>query len=169
MRLYLIRHGIAAERSDFKGPDSQRPLTTKGGARMERVARGLSRLVPRSALLVTSPARRAKETAAIVHKKVGVVARTRTSKSLAPGASPTSTMRMLFSLKSFKHVVFIGHEPNLSAIASRLLGNDDRSPHLEIKKGGLCVVELTFPAAGPPIGKLLLHLTPKVLRLIESR
>jgi phosphohistidine phosphatase SixA len=76
---------------------------------------------------------------------------------------------MLSSLKSVKHVVFIGHEPNLSAIASRLLGKEEKSPRLEIKKGGLCVVELTFPAAGPPVGKLLLHLTPKVLRLIESR
>src|SRR5215510_9395412 len=69
MQLLLIRHARAEDRETFAAtgqPDSKRPLTGKGIRRMKKAARGLRSLVPSIDLLVSSPLRRAVETARII-------------------------------------------------------------------------------------------------------
>ncbi|HVL59633.1 MAG TPA: histidine phosphatase family protein, partial [Burkholderiaceae bacterium] len=69
MRLLLIRHAIAEASEAFAAsgrPDEERPLTDRGRRRMRANALGLSLLVPSLDLLVSSPYRRAADTAAIV-------------------------------------------------------------------------------------------------------
>jgi phosphohistidine phosphatase len=63
--LYLIRHGIAAERGTY-ADDRDRPLTAKGRDRTERVAQRLSQLGIGFDLLLSSPLVRAYETAEIL-------------------------------------------------------------------------------------------------------
>jgi hypothetical protein len=63
--LYLIRHGIAAERGTY-ADDHDRPLTAKGRDRTERVAQRLSQLEIGFDLLLSSPLVRAYETAEIL-------------------------------------------------------------------------------------------------------
>jgi hypothetical protein len=63
--LYLIRHGIAAERGTY-ADDRDRPLTAKGRDRTERVAQRLSQLGLSFDALLSSPLVRAYETAEIL-------------------------------------------------------------------------------------------------------
>ena len=44
LELYLIRHGIAAERGEQYPDDSKRPLTSQGISRLKQEAKGLDEL-----------------------------------------------------------------------------------------------------------------------------
>ncbi|MGH7321358.1 MAG: phosphohistidine phosphatase SixA, partial [Candidatus Rokuibacteriota bacterium] len=63
-------------------------------------------------------------------------------------------------------VVLVGHEPDLSALLARLLGNPE-SERLSFRKGGAALVDL----AGPPAagGRLIWFLPPRVLRSMRRR
>src|SRR4028118_1349152 len=65
MELYLIRHGIAAERETYAN-DEERPLTDKGRKKTEKVAKQLRKHGLRFDLILTSPLVRARETAMIL-------------------------------------------------------------------------------------------------------
>ena len=71
MRLFIIRHAIAVDRSPDI-PDDARPLTPAGKRRFREAARGLARLFPRPDRLLTSPCCRARQTASIAGKAWGI-------------------------------------------------------------------------------------------------
>ena len=128
MDLYLWRHGIAEERVD--GLDhSERALTRKGRARTAAVARALVQRGVQVDLLLTSPFRRALETAQIA-RDVGLASELRLEVALAPGGSFDPRVPELSG-----RVCLVGHEPDLSDLAGRLL---QLSPaRLLLKKAGL--------------------------------
>ena len=64
MELYLVRHAIAEDRAD--AGDDERALTEAGRAKMIRATQGLRKLKVRPDLILTSPLRRARETAEIL-------------------------------------------------------------------------------------------------------
>ena len=65
LELYLIRHGIAAERGKDWPDDSKRPLTPEGIARLRKAARGLNALGVGFDQIVTSPLVRTRQTAEV--------------------------------------------------------------------------------------------------------
>src|SRR6187401_219041 len=66
MRLLLVRHAIAVERGTRGIADDERPLTPRGRARFQEAAGGLTTLLARPGVLLSSPVRRARETARIL-------------------------------------------------------------------------------------------------------
>ncbi len=164
MRLYLIRHGIAAPLETPRSKDAERPLTPLGIRKMRLAARGLAHLIPRSALLFTSPATRTRQTAKVIFEECSLRRKVKISEALAAHATPTQISRTLRSLKNVTHVVIVGHEPNLSQLASSLLLNPGQQLPIQFKKGALCVIEIPTNRENLPAGKLLLHLSPRVLR-----
>jgi phosphohistidine phosphatase len=63
LELYLIRHGVAAERGPDYPDDSKRPLTSKGVAALRREAKALNSLGVTFDLIITSPLTRTRQTA----------------------------------------------------------------------------------------------------------
>ena len=53
--IYIIRHGIAAERGEAYPDDSKRPLTAKGIARLKKEAKSLEELGIAFDQIITSP------------------------------------------------------------------------------------------------------------------
>jgi phosphohistidine phosphatase len=89
MKLLIIRHAIAMERAEYHADvrrrakasgvgdpdhsnDDLRPLTEKGMRKMRKNASGLNRLTGRPDLLVSSPLKRAKQTAEILASEWGI-------------------------------------------------------------------------------------------------
>ena len=70
MTVYLVRHAVAVGRSDWSGPDRQRPLTKRG----ERQALGLVDLLAHADIhrVSTSPALRCRETVTPLASKFGL-------------------------------------------------------------------------------------------------
>ena len=58
MHLWLVRHAIAAERDEFDGPDSERPLTAKGIKLFRGFAKWLADQAEPPQVIVTSPSAR---------------------------------------------------------------------------------------------------------------
>ena len=167
MTLYVIRHGVAEEPSPG-GDDASRRLTAEGRTKMRAVAKGLRALDARFDVLLTSPLPRAAETAAIVAEAFGGRLAPRELAALAPGVGPAETLRRLRSVGQRGGVALVGHEPGLSHLVSLILtGSPDALP-LQLKKGGVVVIELdgVSPRAH---GTLQAVLTPRALRRLGRR
>ena len=63
LELYLIRHGVAAERGEEYPDDSKRPLTSAGIARLRKEAKALDALGVGFDQIITSPLVRTRQTA----------------------------------------------------------------------------------------------------------
>lgn len=163
MRLLIVRHAVAVPRGTPGIPDPDRPLTPEGEKKFKKAARGLARLLDRPDEILSSPWRRALRTAEMAAEAWGKLAPKQTE-ALA-GGSFEDLAAVLESYPPNARVAVVGHEPGLSALLARLLGTPE-DERLEFKKGGVAVVEVKGPLADG--GRLLLYLSPKVLRALAD-
>ena len=161
--LYIMRHGIAVDRGAAGfSDDSKRPLTPDGKKKMKDLMAGLVKAGFDLDWIVTSPLVRARETADIVADELGSRIPRDSCDALRPGGSPETLITYLAKQASRKRVLVVGHEPDLSALAARLIGAG-RHANLSFKKGGCCLITfLEFPPKSP--GQLVWWLTPKLMR-----
>lgn len=164
MRLSLLRHGIAVEPgSPGYEDDSQRPLTAKGEQRMGRAAKGMLALGLSYDLILTSPYRRARQTAEIVAQALKGSDRCQMSAALAPDGDLRLLIKELRSADHRQHdIMLVGHEPYLSRLISTLLTGNQDLPVL-MKKGGLCTLDVEALHSSR-CARLLYLLTPHQLR-----
>ena len=164
-QLYVMRHGIAVARGDANFPDdTQRPLTPEGRKKLRDIAKGLLRLGLCVDTVISSPLVRASETAAIVAEVLGPDMQVEFSDHLRPGGSLLTLVTSLGKRKNLRGALIVGHEPDLSNGAAKLIGDSGRAS-FQFKKGGCCRIDFeTFPPRPP--GKLIWWLTPRVMRKI---
>ncbi len=164
MRLYLMRHGSAEERSE-SGADAQRALTAQGRARVEDVARGLAALGVEPKDVWSSPLLRARQTAEIVARRLGVRARDiHRTQSLVPEAAPRQFLAELAQKGGGGDVLCCGHAPHLDALLAHCLGVDAQ-PSTALKKAGVACLKMAFPPTGA--ARLEWLLSPAALRRIR--
>ena len=164
MELYVLRHAIAVPRGTppYVRNDSERPLTGKGIKRMRRGTRGMRRIGVTFDLLLTSPYRRAQETAQIVADSFQVPDLVENFEPLSAEAAPEQAIRELARRSDRLHsVLLVGHEPQLSSIGSILLGGRSDLA-LDLGKGGL--FKLWLDRVEPGEATLEWWLTPRQLR-----
>jgi phosphohistidine phosphatase len=164
MRISLLRHGIAVDRgTPGYDDDSQRPLTAKGERRMRRAAEGMLALGLSYDLMLSSPYRRAQQTADIVAQVLKISDGLHLSATLAPDGDPRQLIGELRSAdRSPQDVMLVGHEPYLSRLFSTLLTGNPNLP-VVMRKGGLCTIELDTLRFGR-CAQLVWLLTPRQLR-----
>ncbi|MDO8357650.1 MAG: histidine phosphatase family protein [Nitrospirota bacterium] len=162
MDCLFVRHGIAVEREEWNGKDVDRPLTEEGVRRVRQVAAGLRRLAVRPTVIYASPARRAVDTAQLLHDLLARPSRMELRDELLPEASPTDLLHLLRSCSSESCVICVGHEPQLGLTAGVLLSGRT-SESFPLKKAGACLIELFAPVK-PGRGALRWWLTPGQLR-----
>ena len=137
MELYFLRHGIAAQRSNWDGDDSDRPLTEQGRQETARVAGFIAKLGPALDAIVTSPYTRARQTAEIVAQHLnmqnGIVIEPR----LAPGFDGEDLAKVLKAFPEARALMFVGHEPDFTETVYGLVGG-----RIVLKKGGMAYVQL---------------------------
>lgn len=162
MILYLMRHGIAEE---FKlgSPDAGRALTQRGTLRTAMVARALDRLELRFDTIITSPYRRARQTAEIVARTTGFEGELVEDNRLTPSVRPEETVGIITELGVVEHVLFTGHEPNMSGTISHLVA--DGALSIDLRKASVAAIQIDRMTADPR-GTLLWYLTPRVIEAI---
>ena len=161
MKLYFLRHGIAEDAHDSMR-DYDRALTEEGREQLSTIAAALQRLQITPALILSSPLVRAQQSAEIVAETLGC--QVTTARELEPGCTLEHLQRLL---AHYNHdtLMLVGHEPDFSALAARLINADERG--ILLKKAGLIRVEVQGrPQAGR--GRLSALLTPKMLTLLGS-
>jgi len=125
MDLILWRHAEAEE----GGPDLERKLTPKGHKHAARVAKWLQQRLPAKFIVLSSPAARARQTAAALATAV------KTAPHLAPGASVAQIIEALDWPHRKGAVVAVGHQPTLGQVVALLVSGEQNE--WAIKKGGL--------------------------------
>jgi phosphohistidine phosphatase len=119
MEIWLLRHAMAEENSE-SGRDADRALTAEGEKRARAVARGLATLEPAIELVLSSPYRRARQTAEPAARELGLLRRLRDSRALEPGRDPQEILEELRAERA-AGVLLVGHEPHLGALLGRLV------------------------------------------------
>jgi phosphohistidine phosphatase len=160
MILYLVRHGIAVDRTDPKcPPDPERPLTAHGVQKTRSAALGLRELGAKPDAILTSPYVRAAQTAEIFAEALGFPPeKVRVSDFLKPGDNPAETAREIARLRA-KQVACFGHAPHLDMLIAYLTGA--RTAFTELKKAGAACLEQASPQGR---WELRWMLAPKMLR-----
>lgn len=168
-QLYLIRHGIAVERDEFSGPDSERYLTSKGEQKTRKVAERLYELGLGFAPLYTSPFVRARQTATLLIEG-GVAAETEVMEFLAPAGSFGEGLTCLqtFQQVTTKAIAFVGHEPDLSQWAELLLWGEARGV-ITLKKAGIIGLSLPETIGADLVGNCQLFWLTAPSLLLEKR
>jgi phosphohistidine phosphatase len=161
MRVFIIRHAIAADRAPGV-VDDERRLTKRGKKRFRGAARGLARLYPPPSALVSSPLVRARQTARIAARAWDRL-KVRRDDALA-GGSVEDVLTLLARFPASDAVALVGHEPQLSELLAHLVGSNDAA-RLAFKKGGVAVVDL--PEGTRSVGRLAAFLPPGTLRAVR--
>jgi phosphohistidine phosphatase len=128
MDLILWRHAEAFELRDGQD-DLDRALTPKGERQAERMAAWLNRQLPATARVLVSPARRARQTAAALDRKV------RSVPSLAPGAGVEALLQAVRWPDAREPVLVVGHQPALGLAAAWLVAGQTQA--WAVRKGGV--------------------------------
>ena len=157
MKLFFLRHGLAGDRSEWKGNDATRPLTDNGVEKMQRTAATLAQLDLELDAIITSPLVRARQTAEIVAQQLGLDSKLVEDARLAPGFDVKQLHAVLLDHPDANALMFVGHEPDFSATISALVGGG----RIVCKKGGLALVKL--PNSDSRHGELVWLVPPHVL------
>jgi phosphohistidine phosphatase SixA len=113
-------------------------------------------------LILSSPYRRAIETAFVVAREYEAGQALQTIQALKAEVLPEEVIRTLMEkFSTVKNMLLVGHEPQLSALVSTLTSGSASARPL-LKKGGLCKVQVDGLQAGK-CGTLAWLLTPRQL------
>jgi phosphohistidine phosphatase len=158
MQIYLLRHGIAEDARAGES-DAERALTDDGRDKLRRVLKRARSADLDPAVILSSPYRRAVETAAIAVDVLGYKGEVVRTKALTPEASPFDTWEEIRDRKEERSVLLASHEPLMSSLAAFLL--DSPAMMVDMKKAAL--VRIDCDRIGPkPRGILKWMLTPGV-------
>jgi phosphohistidine phosphatase len=119
-RLTLMRHADARWQ-DPGLPDLQRPLTRRGSAAAEAMARRLVELELVPDLLLVSPARRTQQTAEIVARELSLPERRVLREESLYLASAADLLKVVERTgPRVAHVLLVGHNPGVSELMQQL-------------------------------------------------
>jgi phosphohistidine phosphatase len=141
MILYVMRHASAGLRRPNPLLDAKRGLVKEGKDQCILMARTLSAMKVQIDAVVSSPLKRALQTAQFVATELGHEARIEVSPALAPDGSYTDFQSLLNAHEGVEGILVVGHNPNLVEFMGKLVtGNGGAS--LRLRKGAIARVDL---------------------------
>jgi phosphohistidine phosphatase len=156
MQLYFLRH---AEAEGHHRDDYYRELTARGHQRTETAGKVMKRLAIAPTHIFSSPRIRARQTADIVAKILGIPVEERSEVDFGFNAQHVGALTS--NLSSTDSILFVGHNPSMSSVVNDLCGAD-----VNMKKGGLARIDLY--TRKPLAGELLWLITPKVFDTLDK-
>jgi phosphohistidine phosphatase len=127
---------------------------------MIKAVRGLRSLAPSIDLLMSSPFRRAVETAQVISDSYGGMPFTQRGE-LAPDVGTDHVIDWLASQRKDSVLCVVGHEPDLGELLKALIADPSQAP-AALKKGSATLVRFAGPVAASS-GTMQWHHTAKDL------
>ncbi len=173
MDLYLLRHGDAGKGMAVAvgNEAGDIPLTMTGREEVALVARSFKMLKLKFSAIVTSPLKRAVQTAKIIARVLAIEERISIWNELLPEGDRSKLYNKLNQYTRESTILMIGHEPYLSNIMYDMIFQKNRVNQLgriNLKKAGLAkirVISLTPNVSG----ELRWLLTPGILKSLAKR
>lgn len=163
MNLYLLRHGSAGQRKSNPIADHKRPLDKEGKQQCILLGGVLNSLKLQFDVVLSSPLKRALQTATLVGTETGFEKKIQLSQALAPTGTWSDFQRLLDSVAGAEDVLLVGHSPNQPEFLNRLLYPEGGNSALRLRKGAIAMLNLERGAA-----KLQWLLDPRVVRAVQS-
>jgi phosphohistidine phosphatase len=144
MNLYLLRHASAGTRRVNPLVDAKRPLDKEGKKQCLLLGNALVAMGVQFDLIISSPLKRALQTASLVGTETGYEQTIQLSDAIAPSATFASFQRMIEGYLERDNILIVGHDPNISAFAGRLIAASDasRPPAIRMRKGSIAKFNL---------------------------
>lgn len=156
MELYLLRHGIA---EDNAATDADRQLTDEGRQKLRRVMKRAAEAGVAPSLILSSPYKRAVETAEVAAAELDYKGKILRVGSLTPDSSPPSVWSEIRGHRDEPSILLAGHEPLFSSTVAFLLGSTQEM--IDFRKAALVRIDIHGFGAQPQ-GVLQWMLTPKL-------
>ena len=162
MEIYLMQHGPALP----KEQDPDEGLSPDGEARIHASGKALKKMGVTFDVILSSPKKRSRQTAAIVAEEVGFppekIMDTEKVKAMTP---PEETIKTLTEHAGKERILIAGHLPSVAEVASFLLTEGSKAL-VEFEMGGCCRIDVEdLPTHS---GHLRWYITPEQLKLIAS-
>jgi phosphohistidine phosphatase len=159
-----MRHGEAVKniQSGPSASDADRPLTLSGKKEVEEISYFLKTLNIKFTLIISSPLKRAHQTAFIASKIFKVANNLEDWDELKPEAAKQALVDKLSKLKEDSTILLVGHEPFLSSFISEIAFGNPRG-NIVLKKGGFAKLRIlsNFPKMTAELRWLL---SPRLMR-----
>jgi phosphohistidine phosphatase len=167
VNVFVLRHGEAGTHVTVPSKDSERPLTESGRDEIESVATSLRNLRVGLDRIVTSPLKRAKETAEIIASAYeGNAPKLEIWEELRPEGSRQDAIQRLSRMRQDMDILLVGHEPFLSSLVGEIISGSS-SARITLKKGGVAKIQI-LSFAPKPSGELRWLLTPRHLKKMAN-
>jgi len=157
VRVYVLRHGIAEEAARGAS-DAARALTAEGKQKLRAVLERARDAGVRPSVILTSPLKRALQTAEMAAIVLGVKRQLMTTNALSPLGTPQRVWNEIRAQQTDRMLI-AGHEPLLSQLVGFLLACP--ALQLDLKKGALVSLDVDTGEVEPR-GTLKWVLTPKL-------
>lgn len=163
MIIYFLRHANAGQRLSNPRRDEKRALDKDGIDQCGIVGRALAALDVQVDAIISSPLKRATQTASLVGNELSYEGKLQLEDALQPGATYVGFREMLGKHAKQEAILVVGHNPNLSEFLGRAISEPGNEAGIELKKGAVAKVEI-----GRNAGVLQWCLTPKILRSLYT-
>lgn len=159
MIVYFLRHANAGQKRTNPVQDTKRPLDKEGIEQCRYVGRFLNAMDAHVDLILSSPLKRATQTASFVGNEIDYDQRIEQTPALLPTADFERFRQLLMQIRDLEAVMVVGHNPNFSQFLSLLVTNGTSQKAIEMKKGSVARVEM-----GPKRSLLSWLVTPRLLK-----
>ena len=141
MNLYLMRHANAGLRRDNPTLDAKRALIKEGKDQCMLMARVLSSFKVQIDVIVSSPLKRAMQTAQFVGTELGYDGKVEISPALGLNADYAAFQQMLAKYANREGVLVVGHNPNIFQFLGRLVTGNGGA-NIRLRKGAIARVDV---------------------------
>lgn len=163
MIVYFLRHASAGERKKDPIKDERRGLDANGIKQAGDIGRLLARLEVQVEAVLSSPLKRATQTAAVVANEIGHEGRLQLDAALRPESTISDFRDLLSRYSHLQSILVVGHRPNLRQFLGRLIGDAGHPAEVELKKGAVAKVEVL-----PQRSRLQWCLSPRIVRAMAG-
>jgi len=163
MFLYFLRHASAGESLLTAKKDEKRGLDKDGIEQCGYIGRALAALGVQVEIIVSSPLKRAAQTASLVGNEMGHEGKLVMENALRPQASFSDFQKMLEKYARQDSMLLVGHNPNLREFLGRIISDSGCEAVVDLKKGAVAKVETRRNS-----GSLSWILTPRILRALHA-
>lgn len=140
MILYLMRHANAGITRENPLLDNKRGLIKEGKDQCMLMARVMNTLKVQLDVVVSSPLKRACQTAQFVATEMGFESKIEISQALAPDAGYPAFQDMLARYGNREGVLVVGHNPNLFQFLGKIVTGNGGA-NLRMRKGAVAKVD----------------------------
>jgi len=163
MIIYFVRHASAGEHLSNPKKDEKRPLDAEGIEQCGFVGRALAALNVQPDVIISSPLKRATQTASLIGNEIGYEAKLQLEAAMKPEGSFTDFRRMLEKYSKHEAIMLVGHNPSITDFLAKIIAKSGCEALIDFKKGAVARVETERRAA-----TLNWFFSPKLAREIQA-